>query len=163
MTMLCVISSPRPEGIQALCFGQKGSLHRELRDRNVKPSYGGPILFHLGGGLFAFMMNHHYACSGLNAREVTLQATLAARAEIHDIMKELARQGGIWEGVRVAATAEQIGIREGRRIRGRYEVTANDLLKGTVHEDGICRVHFHADVHSTDQDGARGILRCGNA
>ena len=46
--------------------------------------------------------------------------TLRARGEIHQIVRGLHKLGGYWDGLQVAATPEQIGIRDGRRIRGRY-------------------------------------------
>jgi hypothetical protein len=46
------------------------------------------------------------------------------------------------------ATAEQIGVRDGRRIRGRYTVLKDDLAAGIVHDDAIVRVRFGIDVHA---------------
>src|SRR6185436_7085727 len=73
--------------------------------------------------------------------------TLRARAEIHAIVAGLRKIGGPWKDVAVVATAEQIGIREGRRVRGRYTVTAEDLAKGKKSDAGVCRVTFGIDVH----------------
>ena len=42
--------------------------------------------------------------------------------------------GAPWNNLAVVATAEHIGVREGRRIRGRYEITARDLNEGLRHE-----------------------------
>ena len=45
------------------------------------------------------------------------------------------------------ATAEQIGIREGRRIKGRYHITQQDIIQGLCHKEAICRATFPIDVH----------------
>ena len=45
---------------------------------------------------------------------------------------------------------EQIGIREGRRIKGRYTITSDDLITGAKFEDAVCRVNFNVDIHSLD-------------
>ena len=49
------------------------------------------------------------------------------------------------------ATSPQIGVREGRRITGRYTITTDDLLRGARFDDAICRVTFRIDVHSSDK------------
>jgi len=67
------------------------------------------------------------------------------------MMSKLQAVGGAWEGARVVATAEQIGIREGRRIHGRYSVTVEDLREGRVQPDAVCKVSFPVDVHSTNK------------
>jgi len=64
-----------------------------------------------------------------DAAEVT-KATVHARGEMNRIVNALRALGGPWEGIQVAATAEQIGVRDGRRIRGRYVVTQEDIVNG---------------------------------
>jgi hypothetical protein len=103
------------------------------------------------------MSNHVYGVSGLNAQEMT-DATLSARQELHDQVAALGKLGGPWKDMRLVATAEQIGVREGRRIRGRYVVTSQDMREGIRHEDAICRVTFGIDVHALDKQGDRGGL-----
>lgn len=56
--------------------------------------------------------------------------------------------GGIWEGIQLVASAEHIGVREGRRIHGIYRVSEDDLRNGARHEDAAARVKFGVDVHS---------------
>jgi FAD dependent oxidoreductase len=56
--------------------------------------------------------------------------------------------GGPWDGIQIVATAEQIGVRDGRRIKGRYVVVQDDLAKGARHDDAITRVTFGIDVHA---------------
>ena len=147
MTLMFLFSTPHPDRLTPFVWGKGASLGEDLKSRGVRTSYGAPILFEIQHGLFAFMMNHHYG-TGIGAAETT-QATFAARREIHDVMDALRSHDGIWEGARVVATAEQIGIREGRRIKGLYEVTSDDLVAGRSHADGICQVSFPIDVHST--------------
>ena len=150
MTLMFLFSTPHPDRLVPFTNENGSSLLSELKSKGVRTSYGAPIIFQIQGGLFAFMMNHHYG-SGLDAAAVT-QATFRAREEIHDMMDALRGHGGIWEGAHIVATADQIGIREGRRIKGLYEVTADDVVSGRDHADGICRVSFPVDVHSTRKD-----------
>ncbi len=126
----------------------KMKLMEEFRRAGVSPSYTAPTLFRIRDDLFTFMGNHEYGFSSLDAAQIT-EATLRGRAEIHRLIAALRGLGDPWSGLRIVATANQIGIREGRRIHGRYTINAKDLIEGVRHEDTICRVQFGIDVHST--------------
>jgi hypothetical protein len=102
--------------------------------------------------LYMMMTNHEYGVKGINATDVS-KATLNARRELHKIINGLRSLGGNWGNMRLIATAEQIGVREGRRIHGMYTVSREDLVKGARFDDAVCRVTFGVDVHSlTKQD-----------
>ncbi|HLT93383.1 MAG TPA: FAD-dependent oxidoreductase, partial [Membranihabitans sp.] len=87
----------------------------------------------------------------INAMEVS-KATLHARKEVNAIVNALRSNGGVWKNIRLVATSEQIGIREGRRIHGLYTVSEDDLVKGARFDDAVCRVSFGVDVHSVSKD-----------
>jgi len=93
--------------------------------------------------------NHEYGRSGLDAREVT-EATIHARAELHELVDGLRSLAGPWQELRLVATGSHIGIREGRRIHARYTVSVDDALEGAKHEDAVCHVTVGIDVHSPD-------------
>ncbi len=59
--------------------------------------------------------------------------------------------------MRVVATAEQIGAREGRRIHGRSAITKEDLVNGAFPEDTIVICTFGFDVHSTNGHITKGF------
>ena len=63
----------------------------------------------------------------------------------------------MWKNIRIVATAEQIGVREGRRLAGLYELNADDLREGRTHADAVCRVTFPIDVHATNPQKEKGI------
>ena len=50
----------------------------------------------------------------------------------------------------MAATAEQIGHRDGRRIHGRYTITREDVAAGAKFEDGVTTSRFGIDIHAID-------------
>jgi hypothetical protein len=50
----------------------------------------------------------------------------------------------------VSDTAPRLGIRETRRIRGRYRLTGDDVLAGRRFEDGICRAAWPIELHVAD-------------
>ena len=136
----------------------KDALLAEFKRAGVQPSYGRPTIFRIHDDLYAWMINHEYGVSGLDAQDVT-DATLRARNELHTLIDALRRLGGVWSGIRIVATAPQIGVREGRRIHGRYTVSLEDMLAGKRHDDGVCRVTFGIDVHSTNKSNSTGIER----
>ncbi len=156
MSLMAILTGlPWPEIAPRVCGHGDGHekpkqlVLAELARAGLDPSYGRPTLFYLGGGLMAMMANHEYGVSALDADQITA-ATLRARAEVHRLVSGLRGLGGVWQNISIACTADHIGVREGRRIHGRYTVTRNDLASGARHDDAVCRVTFGVDVHSTD-------------
>jgi hypothetical protein len=130
----------------------KGEKKGRIRDAITKatgqiPSYANSTLWHVRGNLCFAMFNHEYGVKPWDAAEITA-ATVRARADMNKMISGLRNLGGPWEGIQVVATAEQIGVRDGRRIAGRFTVQTDDLLKGARYEDGVVRVTFGVDVHS---------------
>lgn len=160
MSLIVLVTGVRFEEIEPFVGGSmrepKHRLLAEMQRAGVSPSYGGPTLFRIRPDLFALMANHEYGVSATDAAEVTA-ATMRARAEVNRLVDALRSLGAPWAGLRLVATAEQIGIREGRRIHGRYQVTQEDLLNGARHEDAVCRVNFGIDVHSTDPSRTKAV------
>ena len=119
----------------------------KLKRAGVTPSYGHACLFPIQGNLVLLMANHEYGINATDAAQVT-EATQRSRGEVHQIVRGLRKLGGPWDGVQIAATPEQIGIRDGRRIRGRYIMTSEDLVKGATQKDAVVRATFPVDVHA---------------
>lgn len=124
-------------------------LKEEMNKAGLHPSYGAPSIFQIRGNLVLVMFNHEYNVEAFDAAGIT-EATVRARAEIHRLVQGLNKLGGPWEGMQVAASAEQIGIRDGRRLHGRYTVTREDLVNGTRHSDGVVAPVFGVDIHAAD-------------
>lgn len=118
-----------------------------LKRAGVTPSYGKACLFPIQGNLVLLMANHEYGINATDASQVT-EATLRARGELHQIVRGLRKLGGPWDGVQIAATPEQIGIRDGRRIRGRYVMGKEDLIEGRKQADAVVRATFPVDIHA---------------
>ena len=136
--------SPRP----------REALAAEMRRAGIEPSYGIPTLYCIHPHLGVLMSNHEYKVRPDDADRLSA-ATLSARREIVRQISALAALGGPWKGVRVAATAEQIGIRCARRIHGRYTLTREDLINGARFEDAVCESHYPADIHALDAESGR--------
>jgi hypothetical protein len=50
-------------------------------------------------------------------------------------------------GAFISDTAPRLGVRETRRIRGRYALTEEDVLGGRKFEDGVCRAAWPVELH----------------
>lgn len=140
------------EGAAAKNEADKLALLREIRRTGIEPSYGKPTMFRVRDNLVLVMMNHEYGINATDAAAVT-EATIRARGELHQIVRGLRKLGGAWEGVQLVATPEQIGIRDGRRILGRYIVTKDDVVNGARQEDAVVRPTFPVDIHAMTAEG----------
>jgi len=130
------------------------NLLSEIHRAGMDPSYAMPTLFRARDNLLLVMINHEYNIKSFDAEALT-EATLRARAEVSGIIRALNDLGGVWEGMRMVASAEQIGIRDGRRIHGRYTVSRDDIIKGTRHSDGVTQATFNVDIHAADRETNR--------
>jgi hypothetical protein len=125
----------------------KDAFFKEIKRAGFESSYSKPTLWQVRDNLLLVMLNHEYGIKPFDADEVTA-ATVRARKEMNRIINGLRTLGGAWEGLQLAATAEQIGVRDGRRIKGRYTVRRDDVATGVRHEDGVVRPTFPVDVHA---------------
>lgn len=148
-------------GVPLAGENSKGDKKKQIKDAIVKtghfPSYASPTMFHVKDNLIFAMLNHEYGVKPWDAAEMTA-ATVRARAEMNKMVAGLRALGGPWEGMQLVATAEQIGVRDGRRIAGRFTVTKEDVIKGSRYDDAVVRATFGVDVHATtkehNQDGS---------
>jgi hypothetical protein len=160
MNVLLVVKDV--EALSGLIHGAKGTdpelsshaqkaLLAEIKRAGIDPSYGTPILLPVRGNLIGAMFNHEYGVNATDAEAVS-EATFRARGEMNRIVRGLRQLGGVWEGLQIAATPEQIGIRDGRRILGRYVVRKEDVLSGAVHPDSVVKSHSAVDVHALKRE-----------
>lgn len=157
MSLIALLAGPNPADIPHFTKPEaksRANMLAELQRAGHDPSYRRPGLWHIRDDLYIVMANHQYAVSGLNADDLT-RATLEARRELHRMTAALRSLGGVWENLRLVATGEHIGVREGRRIAGRYTVGVDDITSGRQHEDAVCRVTFKVDVHSLDPNQSK--------
>ncbi|MCA9079650.1 MAG: FAD-dependent oxidoreductase [Planctomycetaceae bacterium] len=160
MSMLGLLTGIDPEEvrpyIRETASSAKPLLLKLMEENGIQPSYRGPTLRHLHSGIFSLMTNHEYGVSAFDAQAIT-DATIRARRELHEIVNGLRSIGGAWANLAIVATAEQIGVREGRRIRGRYMVSVDDVAQGLRHEQAVCRAAFPIDVHALGTSGNKEI------
>jgi len=158
-SMMAVLSTPDADALKPFllnCGGEYGAVTRafrsEIRRAGLVPSYGNPTLYRLTRNLVLMMANHEYGVKIDDAAGITA-ATMRARSENIAIAAALARLGGPWDGLRVAATAEQLGHRTARRIHGRYTLTRADVIAGARFGDAAGESRFPVDVHALTKSG----------
>ena len=95
------------------------------------------------------MWTHIRGTDGTNADDLT-KSVIEGRRQVQTAMKLLRNVKDVFGGASLVETAQQIGVRETRRILGEYHMETDDLIRGATFEDGICRATFCVDIHSPD-------------
>lgn len=129
------------------------------RSHGFSPSYERVTLFPQPSqpGVMMLMATHLYV-NCLDVRALS-DAQRQARQEIKQLVAILKAHGGPdWEEVYLIDTGPFAGVREGRRIRGRYYLTFDDLVNATEFDDGICHVDFGVDIHHPDPSQGKGLF-----
>ena len=129
--------------------GGKPKFKALMESHGVYPSYGMPSLFHLGQGVFALMSNHGYKVNAIDADNLT-RKVIEGRRELHTHVNFLRSLGGIWRNIALAGSSDNLGVREGRRIKGVEYVDWKHLGSGTRCPNAVCRATFCVDVHAPD-------------
>jgi len=131
----------------------KGRALVEILERGGwRPSYPHVTLFPQPGqpGVFVLMATQFYGVDGTNVRDLSRAETLG-RQEIRQCVKTFRQHGGDdWKDVFLIKTGPAIGVRETRRVRGRYVLTWEDLDRGARFHDGIADITAGSNVHSVD-------------
>ncbi|MBM3842728.1 MAG: FAD-dependent oxidoreductase [Verrucomicrobia bacterium] len=110
-----------------------------------------PWIIHLPqAGSGAVQATHVYRVNALDSRALT-QATVEARRQAHELVKVL-RATPHLQDLRIRQTAAAIGVREARRIRGRYCLGSEDITAGRRFADGVTFGTFPVDVHEVNPD-----------
>lgn len=88
----------------------------------------------------------------LDADDIT-RAEVEARAQVMQLVAFFRKRVPGFAGARLAATGTQIGVRESRRIVGRYTLTRDDVLRARQFEDAVARSAYPIDVHNPSGSG----------
>jgi hypothetical protein len=81
------------------------------------------------------------------------RAEIEARLQVMQLFRFFRERVPGFENARIAATGAQVGIRESRRIVGRYTLTAEDILQGRHFDDAIARSAYPIDIHNPTGSG----------
>lgn len=104
---------------------------------NILPHSSGVIL----------NMTHILDCNCLNDADL-LRIRREGTRQAFEIVEFFRSKVPGFENACLAMTAEQVGVRETRRITGDYILTENDALEGRDFQDQIARCAWPVDIHN---------------
>lgn len=112
-----------------------------------------PIARDDGGILFRMPLSGDiwWMIADLPMEEVTsaafTRAEIRGRAMAHDYIAMLRRSLPAFRDAHLVATGPQIGVRETRHPRARYELTRQDAVRGRLRDDAIARAAWPIETH----------------
>ncbi len=89
------------------------------------------------------------AVDGADPAELT-RGELIGREQAERCAAFLRQRMPGFEDAFLSDTAPRLGLRETRRIRGRYRLTETDVLGGRRFDDGVCRAAWPIELHVAD-------------
>lgn len=129
-----------------------------LEKLGIKTSMGACAnITRINKNLHFISINHQYGFKFDNAEDITT-ATIEARKEIYETVKALKIYGGPFKDIALTSTPQMLGVREGRRFKGKETVSIDDVINGTKHDNNICTVTYWVDIHSLTKDNKKGFL-----
>lgn len=88
----------------------------------------------------------------LDADDLT-RAEVESRLQAMQLLEFFRKYVPGFESARIAGTGTQVGIRESRRIVGRYTLTRDDVLQGRKFDDAVARSAYPIDLHNPAGSG----------
>lgn len=85
------------------------------------------------------------------------RAEIEGRAQAREIVRFLKKYVPGFENARMQPSTDWIGVRESRRLLGRYVVTADDLMRETVFPDAVAAAGYPIDIHNPGNAGNTDI------
>ena len=107
-------------------------------------------------GMADVQCTHVFQLNPLEPADLT-RGTIDCRRQAGETVDIFRRIPGM-EEVELTHTAAQIGVREARRLRGRYYLQADDLIEGRRFVDAVASCAFVIDVHDPVKGGTEEDL-----
>ena len=101
-------------------------------------------------------MTHIRGKNATDAVELT-EAEVQGRELVDEAMHFFTKYMPQFRHAHLDQTASVIGVRESRRIKGRYVLSLDDILNGRRHPDGICICAFAIGIHQPDGLSQEGM------
>ena len=107
-------------------------------------------------GMADVQCTHVFQLNPLDPADLT-RGTVDCRRQAAETVDIFRRIPGL-ENVELTHTAAQIGIREARRLRGKYYLEVDDLIEGRRFADAVTSCAFVIDVHDPAKGGTEEDL-----
>ncbi|MFA6716733.1 MAG: FAD-dependent oxidoreductase [Victivallaceae bacterium] len=109
-------------------------------------------------GVIAVNMSHVSDLDPLSAQDVS-KAEIIGRKQCREILLFFRKYVTGCAEAFLIDTGMQIGIRESRRIQGKYMLTAEDILAGREFPDNIAVNAYHIDIHIPSKEKTSDTIR----
>ena len=76
------------------------------------------------------------------------ESEMVAREQMFEMLDFLKKNVDGFEDADIVMSANEIGIRESRRIVGHYTITEQDVVTAAKHDDRIARATYEIDIHN---------------
>ena len=121
------------------------------REMNLPKDFDKFYLESIRDGMAIVGHPHVTGIDPTNARDLT-RAQIEGRRKVYLFAEALRRYVPGFENSYVAYIPPSIGIRESRRIIGRYTLTEEDIMNGRDFEDSVARGAYPIDLHGVSED-----------
>jgi FAD-dependent oxidoreductase family protein len=98
-------------------------------------------------GVLHFNATRMQGPPALTGEELT-RLEIEGRRQTDTLMKWLVAEVPEFKNAFLESLAAQVGVRETRRIHGRYRMTSEDITEGARFDDGIARSAYFMDIHA---------------
>ena len=153
MTLMFLVANVPPQYAGGLKLTEKLDRVYELGKKEI-PFRRGYLIPAPGADYAVIQFTHMYEYDPLSEESVTA-ATVEGRRQMFEAVGLLKQYDEEFRDLEIIASSGVLGIRESRRIVGDYTLTTDDILNGAQFPDGLCTVHFGADIHTKSNRGQR--------
>lgn len=88
-----------------------------------------------------------------NTEQIT-DAVMEGRKQVQKVMHFLQKYVPGCEDIQLLQVASTLGVRETRHIKGRYKLTAQDIMERKHFDDAVCTFAYAIDIHNSEGGGA---------
>ena len=106
-----------------------------------------PGMWRIKDGVTGSNVGHIYDVDGTDSDSMT-SAMVASRKQLREYRKYYRDYLDGYENMELVISAQQIGIRESRRVMGEYVMTLDDFRNRASFDDEIGRYCYNIDIHS---------------
>ena len=106
----------------------------------------------IGEGILHLNTTRVLGFSSINAFELS-KAEIIGREQVFEIVEFLKANSSAFDNATVISIANEIGVRESRKLKGEYILTADDLKNGTYFSDTIALGRYDIDIHNPSGTG----------
>ncbi|MCE5252000.1 FAD-dependent oxidoreductase [bacterium] len=85
------------------------------------------------------------------------EAEIEGRRQVEELVRFLKKYVSGFENAYLMKTGTQIGVRESRRVMGRYVLNADDVVKGRKFDDGVACGSYAIDIHNPSGTGTKMV------